>query len=129
MRRIIISCIFLISLSPLFAQNQSDSIVIKKAFGTVFKQNGKTLTPRQLWNITGKNSAANKEMNIARDNYVVATVIGSVGGFMVGWPMGTAMAGGDANWVKNEILKKLELLFLSYILFQLLHNKKITFCR
>ena len=124
MKRTIIACILLLSLSPLFAQNQSDSIVIKKAFGTVFKQNGKILTPRQLSNITQMNASAFKEMSLARDNYTAASVIGAVGGFMVGWPMGTAMAGGDANWAMAGIGAGLIVVSIPFDIAFIKHAKK-----
>ena len=34
----------------------------------------------------------------AMSNYNAGQVLGFVGGFMVGWPLGTALGGGDPNW-------------------------------
>ena len=84
--------------TQLNAQNQSDSISVKKAFGTVFKQNGKILTPKQLTSIMKSNPSAFGEMKIAKSNYAVGSVVGFAGGFMVGYPIGTALAGGKADW-------------------------------
>jgi hypothetical protein len=81
-----------------YGQNKSDSIEIKKTLGTVFRQNGKNLTPSQLLNITQSNTEAYKEMKIAKSNYDVGFVFGFTGGFLVGWTAGTAIAGGKPNW-------------------------------
>ena len=82
----------------LYAQNISDTIVTKKALGVIFVQNGRNLTPRSLLEITKSNDEAYKEMKIAKNNYDAGQVFGMVGGFMVGWPIGTAVAGGNPNW-------------------------------
>ena len=88
----------MLAFTHLEAQNQSDSISVKKAFGTVFKQNGKVLTPKQLMSIVQSNPSAFQEMKVAKNNYSVASVVGFAGGFMVGYPIGTALAGGKADW-------------------------------
>ncbi len=81
-----------------YGQNKSDSIEIKKTLGTVFRQNGKNLTPGQLLDITQSNVEAYKEMKIAKSNYDAGFIFGFAGGFLVGWPVGTAVAGGKPNW-------------------------------
>lgn len=99
MKRLISLAFLLCCLSPLFAQNQHDSIEVKKSFGTVFKQNGRILTVNQLVKLVESNPDARKEMKIAKSNYTVNTIFGSLGGAMVGYPLGTAIAGGDPEWV------------------------------
>jgi hypothetical protein len=37
-------------------------------------------------------------MQLAKKNYDAGAVFSFVGGFMVGWPCGTALAGGDPEW-------------------------------
>ena len=59
--------------SLIFGQSQSDSIQIKKILGTVFIQNGKKLTPKQLLEITKINSEAYNEMKVAKSNYGIGT--------------------------------------------------------
>lgn len=34
----------------------------------------------------------------AKSSYDASTAIGFVGGFLIGWPIGTAIGGGDPNW-------------------------------
>ena len=98
MKRLFWVVILILGISQLQAQNQSDSISVKKAFGTIFKQNGKVLTPGKLMSIVQSNPSAFEEMKVAKSNYGVGSVIGFAGGFMVGYPIGTALAGGKADW-------------------------------
>jgi len=98
MKKLIFIGIFLMTIFTVNGQIKSDSIEVKKSMETTFRQNGKTLTPRQLMTLTESNPEAYKEMKIAKSNYDVGSVIGFAGGFLVGWPLGTALAGGDANW-------------------------------
>lgn len=98
MKKTVLIYIFLITVFSSYGQSKSDSIEIKKFIGTVFQQSGKNLTPRQLLAITKVNEEAYKEMKIAKSNYGVGSVVGFVGGFLVGWPLGTAIGGGKPNW-------------------------------
>jgi hypothetical protein len=98
MKKVFIIGIFLFSCFQLFAQSPADSIEVKKGMGTVFRQNGRNLTPRQLLDITQSNPAAHQEMKAAKTNYDVGYVLGFAGGLFVGWPLGSAIAGGDPNW-------------------------------
>ncbi len=90
--------ILILNVSQIFAQSQTDSIQIKKSLGTIFIQNGKKLTPKQLLVITKVNQEAYKEMKVAKSNYDLGSVLGFAGGFLVGWTLGTAVGGGEPNW-------------------------------
>jgi hypothetical protein len=79
-------------------QTRTDSIEIKKSFGTVFRQQGRNLTPQLLTDIVKNDPEAYKEMQQAKTNHTVATVFNYAGGFLVGYPLGTTLAGGKANW-------------------------------
>lgn len=98
MKKIIITALFLLSTYCIYGQNISDTIEVRKAMGVVFIQNGQKLAPRKLLEITSTNSEAYKEMKIAKSNYDAGSVFGFAGGFLVGWPLGTAVAGGEPNW-------------------------------
>lgn len=80
-----------------FAQNQSDSIFIEN--NRIFKQNNVVLAPKQLLEITKINPEAYKEMQIAKTNSDFSMVLGFAGGFMIGWPLGTAIGGGEPKWI------------------------------
>lgn len=88
----------LLNTALIFGQNQPEPIQVKKGFGTAFIHQGKNLTPRQLLDLTETNAEAYQEMKIAKTNYNIGSVISFAGGFMVGWPLGTALGGGEANW-------------------------------
>lgn len=103
MRKIFI-LIVLISIGiNLTGQTQADSIIVKKRLGPVFQQNGRNLTPSQLKKITEVNPEAFAEMKIANSNYVASMFFQLPGGFLIGYPLGTAVAGGDPNWTLAAI--------------------------
>lgn len=87
----------------LAGQVPSDSIQIKKRLGPVFQQNGINLTPNQLMSITKSNPAAYAEMKKANSNYVASLFFQIPGGFLIGYPIGTAIGGGDPNWTMAAI--------------------------
>jgi hypothetical protein len=99
----IVAIFFLLNSLPCLAQYQSDSITVKKGLGTTFLQNDRRLKPKELLVITKANPAAFKEMKIAKSNYDASSVFGFVGGFLVGWPIGTALGGGEPNWTMAGI--------------------------
>lgn len=88
----------------IYAQSSEYSIQVKKeAIGTSFLQDEEKLSPRELLEITRYNPSAYEEMKRAKSNNDASTVIGAIGGFLVGWPLGTALAGGDPNWTMAGI--------------------------
>lgn len=103
MRKMILLGLLLTTIVAVSAQNASDSIEVKKGRGTSYLQGGKVLTPKQLLDITQPVPEAHAEMKVAKSNYNVATVLGFAGGFLIGWPLGTAIAGGDPEWVMAGI--------------------------
>ena len=81
------------------SQNSADSIQIRKINGgDIFVYQGKRLKPKELVNITQSNDEARKLMHTAKNNYDLGVGFGSVGGFMIGFPIGGALAGGEMNW-------------------------------
>lgn len=98
MKRAFIFCFLLMSLSQLFAQNQTDSIEVRKKMGVVFVQSGTYLSPKALLEVFKSNEEAYKEMKIAKSKGDMAIVFGGAGGFLVGWTLGTAAGGGKPNW-------------------------------
>lgn len=77
------------------AQTSDDAIEVRK---NQFRKNGRNLKPKELLNLMSTNPEALKEMTIAKKNADVANVFGFIGGFMIGWPLGSAVAGGKPNW-------------------------------
>lgn len=92
------------SFTPCFGQSEADTIAVEKKFGGYrFSQDGKVLTLNQLSNILKSNPQAYQEMKTAKSSYAAAMVISYAGGFLVGWPIGTALGGGEANWTLAAI--------------------------
>ncbi len=95
-RAIVLACV-LTMVGSLFSQVKNEPIEQKKILGTVFHQNGKILSPGEMLVLMQDNQEAYQSMKIAKKNYVVGTVIGSIGGFLLGWNLGTAIGGGKPN--------------------------------
>jgi len=100
MKRILLVLTLLTScLAFSFGQSAADSITMKQQFGGYqFYQDGYTLNMSQLGRELMLNEQAHKEFKGAQVNYVISSIIGGAGGFMVGWTLGTAIAGGEPNW-------------------------------
>jgi hypothetical protein len=78
---------------------QSDSIRMTKVFGGYkYFQNDQPLTVKQLGTALQPNPEASKLFQQAKPNGTAATIFGMAGGFLVGWPIGTAIAGGKPSW-------------------------------
>ena len=54
---------------------------------------------RDLLEITQSNPEAYQEMKRAKSNHSLANVMGFIGGGLIGWPIGTAIGGGEPKWV------------------------------
>ncbi|MGE5518374.1 MAG: hypothetical protein ACM3VS_00510 [Candidatus Dadabacteria bacterium] len=98
MNKILIISILLSGSFFCHAQNNPDTIEIRKTFATTFRLNNKNLTLKQLLDITHTNAAAYQEMKKAKSNFDAGYVFGFAGGFLIGWPIGTTIGGGKPNW-------------------------------
>lgn len=88
--------LFILSSVSISAQTKSIDPTAKKG---VFEQNGMRLTPKQLLKITESNPEAYQEMKKAKENYDFANVLGFIGGGLIGWSIGTAIGGGEPQWI------------------------------
>lgn len=98
MKPVILLLLFVLSVFQLSAQSRPDSISMKKGLSPQFMQNGMRIMPRDLVKITKSNPEATAEMKKANSNNTIASILGSTGGFLIGWPLGTALGGGEPNW-------------------------------
>ena len=86
-------------LSAGIAQAQTDSIATKKVFGGYqFIQNDRPLNMQQLMSTLEVNEEAYKIIKSAKGSYNFAMALSYAGGFCIGYPLGTAMGGGEPNW-------------------------------
>ncbi|MGI6342438.1 MAG: hypothetical protein ACOXZ9_05620 [Bacteroidales bacterium] len=94
--------LFLLSVSVSFAfgQTSSDSILIKKVYcGYEFYQGDQKLTLNKLAKIMEPNEQASRLIKSAQSNSTIAMILGYTGGFLIGWPIGTIVSGGDPYWL------------------------------
>ena len=86
------------------AQAPNDQITVKNVFGGVqFFQNGKKLTVGKMVKIMENNEAAYAKIKSAQSNKTLSSVFGIPGGFLLGWSLGSALAGGEPNWVLTGV--------------------------
>lgn len=82
-----------------FAQGTEGKIRMEKHFGGPrFYQDERLLKPKDVLNIMASDEEAFNVFKKAKANYDAAQVFGFIGGFMVGWPLGTALGGGEPQW-------------------------------
>lgn len=100
----IILTLLAVSMSFTFGQTASDSISMKKVFGGYqFYQGEQRLNMNQLVKTMKPNEQAYKQIKSAQSTYTMAMIFSYAGGFMVGWPLGTALGGGEPNWAMAGI--------------------------
>jgi hypothetical protein len=75
---------------------QTGDIMMKK--GGKFEADGRTLKPREVLTLMESNEQAHAAFKKAKSNYDAGQTFGFIGGLLVGWPLGTAIAGGDPQW-------------------------------
>lgn len=88
----------LINYGYLSAQTTSDTLRMVKQGGIKFYQGSRQLRPAEVLQLMESNPAARAAFKKAKSNYDAAVALGYIGGFMIGWPVGTAIGGGDPNW-------------------------------
>ncbi len=108
---ILISLFFTITL---LAQ-ESDTIKLINQLGTeaMFYQ-GRRLRMNTAMNMMKNNEIAYNELKLAQSNSVGSTIFGCAGGFLIGWPIGTAIGGGDPEWTLAAVGAGLVLLSIPF---------------
>lgn len=84
--------IFSIQLS---AQSNPD---LRLGKGGTLYQGGTVIKPKDMLRIMEPVPEALAAFKKAKANYDAASVFAVIGGFLVGYPLGTALAGGDPQW-------------------------------
>lgn len=98
-RILLIWTLLIVCFSFAFGQAPTDSIRMEKIFGGYqFYQGNNRLKMSQLVRIMQPNEQAYKEIKAAQSTNTIASVIGGIGGFMVGWTLGTVAGGGEPIW-------------------------------
>ncbi len=95
----LILALLAVSMSFIFGQTASDSITMKKVFGGYqFYQGEQLLKMGDLTSAMVLNKEAYKQIKAAQSTYTMASILSYAGGFLVGWPLGTVIGGGEPNW-------------------------------
>ena len=68
-------------------------------FGWQFFRNGEKLKLSEVTDLLSANEQATAYLKSAKSNYTWSQIIGSVGGFLVGYPLGVSAGGGEPKWV------------------------------
>jgi hypothetical protein len=98
-RATIIVSLLALSLNFVNGQISADSITMKKGFGGYqFFQGEQRLNMKQLVSSMKPNDEAYRQIKSAQSNYTLGLILGYTGGFLIGWPIGTALGGGEPNW-------------------------------
>lgn len=95
MRYILTVMLIMTLFSQLAAQSNSDFHLGKG--GRIF-QGSTVVKPKTVLEIMELNPAAHTAFKKAKNNYDAANVLGAIGGALIGWPLGTALGGGDPQW-------------------------------
>lgn len=77
----------------------AQKIDIEKVFGGYkYTQNDELMSLGDLASAIESNTKAFELIKKGRTNRSFAAVLGFAGGGLIGWPLGTSVGGGDANW-------------------------------
>ncbi|MFD2564723.1 hypothetical protein [Aquimarina rubra] len=90
---------FLVFVLGVLHMSNAQKIEVKKAKkGYQYFQNGNEMTNETLFKVLESNSESLKMIKRAKSNATFSTILAGAGGGLIGWPLGTALGGGDANW-------------------------------
>jgi hypothetical protein len=122
MKYTVIVFLFTLMFAQLPAQ-QGGVIEIRKGFwGTTYWKDNNNISKLQFTSMLKQNPAAFTELKKARTNSAFSTLFSSAGGFLIGWPVGTAAGGGDANWAMAGVGAGLVLVAIP---FEIAFNKRM----
>ncbi len=69
----------------------------------LLKLSEQRLNMQQLVKTLKPNEEAYKQIKSARSNQTIGMIFGATGGFMIGYPLGTALGGGEPKWIMAGI--------------------------
>ncbi len=93
-----LSLLLLIALGNHLAAQVIDQPIEQVGNKAVFMYNHVVLLPNELQQQVSSSKEALRLMKKARSNNALGNVLGAIGGGLIGWPLGRAIAGGDINW-------------------------------
>jgi hypothetical protein len=116
MKRSILTLIATMVISILGYSQAGQEIIYEKAFGGYkYSQNGIPIGIKQMSNLMSSNAEASDYISKAKTNYGASMVFNYAGGFLIGWPIGTALGGGEPEWEMVAVGGGLVLLSIPFI--------------
>lgn len=98
-RTFLLFALFSVSIFTSNAQDSLSKIEATKVFGGyVYKQNNTHLSGKKLLELMKGNNEALQLMKSANSSKTWSVILGGAGGALIGFPVGTAIGGGDAKW-------------------------------
>ncbi|QTE22025.1 hypothetical protein [Polaribacter cellanae] len=83
-----------------FSSINAQKIEMKKVFGGYkFSQNDKELSLNQMQEVMKNNQEAFDLVKSAKSNQTWGMILSGIGGGLIGYPIGTAIGGGNPKWV------------------------------
>jgi len=96
MKKIILSLIIALTTITICS---GQKIEMEKVFGGYkITQNGNQMTMKSLVKTMESNQEAFDLIKKAKSSNTIASILAFSGGGLIGWPLGTALGGGKANW-------------------------------
>jgi hypothetical protein len=97
-----IRIVFVLAMICLCTVCSGQQISMYRTFGGVRfeynKEDTVVVSARQVAEILSIDPQVSAEFKLARTNSTVASIFGFAGGFLLAFPVGTAIAGGDPEW-------------------------------
>ena len=104
MKNLILVYLLLLLSSHSFSQTNNPPLTSKNGFfGWQFKKGEGKLKPGEVAAILQTNPEAARLFSAGRSSYTITSIIGSIGGAMLGYTLGTSVGGGDPNWTVGGI--------------------------
>jgi hypothetical protein len=91
---------FSLSAHAFFPVNMKDSVAVdidRGIMGTKYRQNGKLLKLGSVYGTVGEYSEAESDVAASKRWFYPGLVAGGVGGFLIGFPIGSSLGGGEFN--------------------------------
>ncbi len=80
------------------AQQTSKLYMVKNFWGTKFYKGDSLLSVNGVLQEMAPFELPYNQMLLAKKDFAAAQVLGAVGGVLIGWPIGTALVGGQPKW-------------------------------
>lgn len=98
MKKIVVLLLLFGTAWCLKAQDRTEIKMYKTFGGARFEMDTLVLSPKQVLEILKVEPLAYEKFKKAKANYNAAGVLGFAGGLLVGFPLGTAIGGGEPEW-------------------------------